>query len=69
MSADEFTRIVEDVEILYRNPSLKYAFLKELGKGGMCKVYEAKSKYDSGDDHLAVRIMNNKKPAFLLKIQ
>lgn len=35
----------------------------------MCKVYEAKSKYDNGENHLAVRIINNKKPAFLLKIQ
>ena len=35
----------------------------------MCKVYEAKSKFDSEEDHYAVRIMSNRKPAFLLKVQ
>lgn len=71
MSAEAFGQIVETVEIIYGNPSKKYSFLKELGKGGMCKVYEAVEKGMAPElqTHYAVRIMNNKKPEFLIKVQ
>lgn len=57
LSTNKFQQIVNEIEFIEDNPANKFIFSKELGKGAVCKVFEAFDRDEENRRHYACRII------------
>ena len=66
-SNDEFIKFIESVQFTEGDPSLKYKFTEQLGRGAMCKVYKGIDR--NSKETLAIRVMKVGNDAQVYKIK
>ena len=69
ITTEQFIKIARDIEFLEQNPAGSFVFGKQLGKGAMCKVFEAFDREDSNKNQYACRIIKIKDLKALEKIR
>jgi p21-activated kinase 2 len=67
LTTEEFAEQARKIEFIEENPAERFLFERELGKGAMCKVFEAVERRDKGKQpkQYACRIMKIKDPPTL----